>query len=144
MTCWENKGEAGSRQDAWDGGCSSDYPIALWGKVLDREGTATWTMLDSGQTNAVHFSPLNSGTRSFHQSYVYEVCIWYGLWDMNICVAVVVFSGVGAGWCVCKWSLLPHLLAAPICWALFACTAATFYVTQSFPLEGRKWGPGDG
>lgn len=94
--------------------------------------------------DAVRFPPLNSESRSFHQSCVYGVCIWYGLWDMNRCVAVVVFSGVGAAWGACKWSILPHLLAAPIWGALFACTAVTFYGTQSFPLEGRKGGPGDG
>lgn len=50
MTCWENNGEAGSGQDAQEKGCSSDHSVALWGKVLDRDGAATWTMPGTGQT----------------------------------------------------------------------------------------------
>lgn len=58
---------------------------------------------------AVHFLPLNSRTlNSGIQSCVYGMYVWHGLWDLQICVAAVVFSGMGY---VCKWSTLPHLLA---------------------------------
>lgn len=49
MTCWENKGEAGLGKTP-ETGAVPLTTLALWGKVLDREETATRTMLDSGQT----------------------------------------------------------------------------------------------
>lgn len=92
---------------------------------------------------AVHFLPLNSRTlNSGIQSCVYGMYVWHGLWDLQICVAAVVFSGMGYV-CKCYFTSPPgYFLSDGLC--LHTHTAMTFSVTQSFPLEWRKQGPGDG
>lgn len=95
---------------------------ALWVKVIDREGASEWTMLEKEQT----VQPI-SEIRSSHQSHVYEVCAWYGLWDTHIYVAMV---AVSVEVCVYKLSALPHFLAA--------CTHSSDLLCDSVISSGRE------
>lgn len=60
-------------------------------------------MLETEQT----VQPI-SEIRSSHQSHVYEVCEWYGLWDTHIYVAVV---AVSVGVCV----QIVYFTSLPVC-----------------------------